>query len=233
VHVHLAPPVGPGRGQTNVYRLLHAFIRQLFLLFGDRLEAATQQRVAFTTDFGVEANIAKTSAILLTSLCPYALNLAIEQESVAAEDKAESVLDYSSSLQIDNVLSSLQHFVDLKAAMKQLSRALASSYTWEGIVAACFSSGLAKFHAWKFISFRGRLIDWRWGGVVALCRAIAPLEAPLAELWDDSLYCNGRDRQLKSQEAGDENTVSIQSVLKRSRISFCGGVLRCCVPRLG
>lgn len=56
------------------------------------------------------------------------------------------MLDYSSSLQIpgalhiihnmtDNVLSSLQHFVDLKAAMKQLSRALASTYIREGTVA--------------------------------------------------------------------------------------------------
>lgn len=48
--------------------------------------------------------------------------------------------------------------------------------------------------------------------MVALCRAIAPLEAPFVEFWGDSLYCNGRDRQRKSQEADDENTVSIQSM---------------------
>ena len=51
---------------------MHALTHQMFLVFGACLQQACRSLCAVNTDFGVEANIAKTSALPLDLLHPTA-----------------------------------------------------------------------------------------------------------------------------------------------------------------
>ena len=110
---------------------MHAFTHQLFLLFGTKVEQASDVLCAFCTDFGVETSVAKTKSIPLSLLCPYAVDLGFEPEAGAAEheEQDDPKVHYGSGLQVpgalhilhnltDNVLSSLDHFEDVKPMMK-------------------------------------------------------------------------------------------------------------------
>jgi len=110
---------------------------------------------------------------------------------------------------IDNVLSCLDSFQEVKGPMKTLSRGLANIHLREGIISSCFD-GLAKFHAWKFKSFGDKLIDWRWGSVISFCQKIEQLEEPFAEYWDPAKYGSGPGRDSRNDQ-DEENTVTVQS----------------------
>ena len=223
VEILIAPPVGLGHKRTSVVHKLHAFTHQLFLLFGQSLEAAGKSLMAFTTDFGVEANMAKTRKAPLSLLCPYAVGVSFEEEGAGdgQDQDEESYIHYNASLQVpgalhilhnltENALSSMQKFDTVKAAFKQMSRALANQYIREGIVATCFADGLARFHAWRFKTFRDKLIDWRWCSVISFCLAIEPVEGPLREYFAISKYNRRADRPRGDQDDNDD-TVNINT----------------------
>ena len=86
---------------------------------------------------------------------------------------------------------------------------LANQHMREGIVATCFNEGLAKFHAYKLLSFGDKLIDWRWASAISFCKKIDRLEQPLCQYWDPKKYKDRRDRQRETDD--DENFVSVQT----------------------
>ena len=124
---------------------------------------------------GAEANVGKSCSVPLALACPPAapLNLVGEGAAAAAADvEKEPHMEYNKSLHApgalrmlhtttENVLSSLEHFVEAKALMKQMSKALGNQPNRAGIVATCCCAGLARFHAWKFERFQDKLIGWR------------------------------------------------------------------------
>ena len=134
VEVSCAPPVGLGHRRCDVIHKLHALTHQLFLLFSsERLASATRALVSFTTDFGVEANLARSRAMPLELLMPWASDVQFEESGaegpdVAGADMITDEVDYSSSLQVSGalhilhnlsstVLSSLDSFPQVKPGM--------------------------------------------------------------------------------------------------------------------
>lgn len=173
----IAPPVGLGHRRTNLVHKLHALTHQLYLLLGKSLYMGTKQLVSFCTDFGVESSLAKTRSIPLNLLCPYAASSDLDLEgeglppiadAAPACDEDGMMIQYSSALQVpgalhilhnltDDVLSTMEHFLEVKAPMKILSRGF-RLLSNRGIVqrghrkySQLFRVGVSKVNMWKKI----------------------------------------------------------------------------------
>ena len=104
--------------------------------------------------------------------------------------------------------------------MKLISRCLANRTYREAIVAGCFSSGLSRFHAYKFKSFSAKLIDWRWASVIHFVEAVGKLEEALLTWWDFRSF-QGSLRAAQPARDDDDDAVDLNTLDSTLRDLFC------------
>ena len=195
VRVETLTPTGLGYKRTSVLHKIQCLMHQFFILVGSMFPVWMRHIVAHTTDYGgPEAKIQTMKKINLEVMYPAAVQPAFTEDGAPSLDQESGTwIDFSKILHVPGILHILHnickdvcnqmlHFVDIKAHMKALAHALSNKHYREAIINACFSTGTAQYHAWRFRSFAASLIDWRWGNVTEFANEIEPHEGIAAAL---------------------------------------------------